>query len=145
MTLPPFLFLCACMMCIPEISGVLYINCSQEIFSLDTVNVLPEATEFVIKRENEILYKSNPFDWENSSETNKESHKIEYNQEIAGEGVTLTAVFDKAGLAADFRVTLSLMLFALVVFLILFIVAGLFSCQISHRTNYGTEPYYGPS
>ena len=94
--------------------GVLYINCSQEIFSLDTVNVLPEATEFVIKRENEILYKSNPFDWENSSETNKESHKIEYNQEIAGEGVTLTAVFDKAGLAADFRVTLSLMLFALV-------------------------------
>lgn len=102
--------------------GVLYINCSQEIFSLDTVNVLPEATEFVIKRENEILYKSNPFDWENSSETNKESHKIEYNQEIAGEGVTLTAVFDKAGLAADFRVTLSLMLFALVVFLILFIV-----------------------
>ena len=51
--------------------GVLYINCSQEIFSLDTVNVLPEATEFVIKRENEILYKRNPFDWENSSETNK--------------------------------------------------------------------------
>lgn len=114
--------------------GVLYINCSQEIFSLDTVNVLPEATEFVIKRENEILYKSNPFDWENSSETNKESHKIEYNQEIAGEGVTLTAVFDKAGLAADFRVTLSLMLFALVVFLILFIVLAYFLAR------YLTEP-----
>lgn len=113
--------------------GVLYINCSQEIFSLDTVNVLPEATEFVIKRENEILYKSNPFDWENSSETNKESHKIEYNQEIAG-GVTLTAVFDKAGLAADFRVTLSLMLFALVVFLILFIVLAYFLAR------YLTEP-----
>lgn len=114
--------------------GVLYINCSQEIFSLDTVNVLPEATEFVIKRENEILYKSNPFDWENSSETNKESHKIEYNQEIAGEGVTLTAVFDKAGLAADFRVTLSLMLFALVVFLILFIGLAYFLAR------YLTEP-----
>lgn len=114
--------------------GVLYINCSQEIFSLDTVNVLPEATEFVIKRENEILYKSNPFDWENSSETNKESHKIEYNQEIAGEGVILTAVFDKAGLAADFRVTLSLMLFALVVFLILFIVLAYFLAR------YLTEP-----
>lgn len=114
--------------------GVLYINCSQEIFSLDTVNVLPEATEFVIKRENEILYKINPFDWENSSETNKESHKIEYNQEIAGEGVTLTAVFDKAGLAADFRVTLSLMLFALVVFLILFIVLAYFLAR------YLTEP-----
>ena len=114
--------------------GVLYINCSQEIFSLDTVNVLPEATEFVIKRENEILYKSKPFDWENSSETNKESHKIEYNQEIAGEGVTLTAVFDKAGLAADFRVTLSLMLFALVVFLILFIVLAYFLAR------YLTEP-----
>lgn len=114
--------------------GVLYINCSQEIFSLDTVNVLPEAMEFVIKRENEILYKSNPFDWENSSETNKESHKIEYNQEIAGEGVTLTAVFDKAGLAADFRVTLSLMLFALVVFLILFIVLAYFLAR------YLTEP-----
>lgn len=114
--------------------GVLYINCSQEIFSLDTVNVLPEATEFVIKRENEILYKSNPFDWENSSETNKESHKIEYNQEIAGEGVTLTAVFDKAGLAADFRVTLFLMLFALVVFLILFIVLAYFLAR------YLTEP-----
>ena len=114
--------------------GVLYINCSQEIFSLDTVNVLPEATEFVIKRENEILYKSNPFDWENSSETNKESHKIEYNQEIAGEGVTLTAVFDTAGLAADFRVTLSLMLFALVVFLILFIVLAYFLAR------YLTEP-----
>ena len=114
--------------------GVLYINCSQEIFSLDTVNVLPEATEFVIKRENEILYKSNPFDWENSSETNKESHKIEYKQEIAGEGVTLTAVFDKAGLAADFRVTLSLMLFALVVFLILFIALAYFLAR------YLTEP-----
>lgn len=114
--------------------GVLYINCSQEIFSLDTVNVLPEATEFVIKRENEILYKSNPFDLENSSEANKESHKIEYNQEIAGEGVTLTAVFDKAGLAADFRVTLSLMLFALVVFLILFIVLAYFLAR------YLTEP-----
>lgn len=114
--------------------GVLYINCSQEIFSLDTVNVLPEATKFVIKRENKILYKSNPFDWENSSETNKESHKIEYNQEIAGEGVTLTAVFDKAGLAADFRVTLSLMLFALVVFLILFIVLAYFLAR------YLTEP-----
>lgn len=114
--------------------GVLYINCSQEIFSLDTVNVLPEATEFVIKRENEILYKSNSFDWENSSETNKESHKIEYNQEIAGEGVTLTAVFDKAGLAADFRVTLSLMLFALVVFLILFIALAYFLAR------YLTEP-----
>ena len=114
--------------------GVLYINCSQEIFSLDTVNVLPEATEFVIKRENEILYKSNPFYWANSSETNKESHKIEYNQEIAGEGVTLTAVFDKAGLAADFRVTLSLMLFALVVFLILFIVLAYFLAR------YLTEP-----
>ena len=114
--------------------GVLYINCSQEIFSLDTVNVLPEATEFVIKRENEILYKSNPFDWENSSETNKESHKIEYKQEIAGEGVTLTAVFDKAGLAADFRVTLSLMLFVLVVFLILFIALAYFLAR------YLTEP-----
>ena len=114
--------------------GVLYINCSQEIFSLDTVNVLPEATEFVIKRENEILYKSNPFDLENSSEANKESHKIEYKQEIAGEGVTLTAVFDKAGLAADFRVTLSLMLFALVVFLILFIVLAYFLAR------YLTEP-----
>ena len=88
----------------------------------------------MIKRENEILYKSNPFDWENSSETNKESHKIEYNQEIAGEGVTLTAVFDKAGLAADFRVTLSLMLFALVVFLILFIVLAYFLAR------YLTEP-----
>ena len=114
--------------------GVLYINCSPEIFSLDTVNVLPEATKFVIKRENKILYKSNPFDWENSSEANKESHKIEYNQEIAGEGVTLTAVFDKAGLAADFRVTLSLMLFALVVFLILFIVLAYFLAR------YLTEP-----
>ena len=114
--------------------GVLYINCSPEIFSLDTVNVLPEATKFVIKRENKILYKSNPFDWENSSEANKESHKIEYNQEIAGEGVTLTAVFDKAGLAADFRVTLSLMLFVLVVFLILFIVLAYFLAR------YLTEP-----
>lgn len=114
--------------------GVLYINCSQEIFSMDTVNVLPEATEFVIKRENEILYKSNPFDLENSSEANKESHKIEYKQEIAGEGVTLTAVFDKAGLAADFRVTLSLMLFVLVVFLILFIALAYFLAR------YLTEP-----
>ena len=114
--------------------GILYINCSQEIFSLDTVNVLPEATEFVIKRENEILYKSNPFDLENSSEANKESHKIEYKQEIAGEGVTLTAVFDKAGLAADFRVTLSLMLFVLVVFLILFIALAYFLAR------YLTEP-----
>lgn len=114
--------------------GVLYINCSPEIFSLDTVNVLPEATKFVIKRENEILYKSDPLDWESFSEANKESHKIEYNQEIAGEGVTLTAVFDKAGLAADFRVTLSLMLFALVVFLILFIVLAYFLAR------YLTEP-----
>ena len=48
--------------------------------------------------------------------------------------MTLTAVFDKAGLAADFRVTLSLMLFALVVFLILFIVLAYFLAR------YLTEP-----
>ena len=114
--------------------GVLYINCSPEIFSLDNVNVLPEATEFVLKREEEVLYKSNPSKQEDSLENRKESHKIEYCQEIEGEGVTLTAVFDKAGLAADFRVTLSLMLFVLVVFLILFVVLAYFLAR------YLTEP-----
>ena len=40
--------------------------------------------------------------------------------------MTLRAVFDKASLAADFRVTLSLMLSALVVFFIMFIVLSYF-------------------
>lgn len=103
-----------------EFLGVLYINCASEIFSLDTVNVLPEATEFVIEREGEVLYQSG------SSDSKKEEQKIEYEREIAGEGVTLRAVFDKASLAADFRVTLSLMLSALVVFFVMFIVLSYF-------------------
>lgn len=103
-----------------EFLGVLYINCASEIFSLDTVNVLPEATEFVIEREGEVLYHSG------SSDSEKEDQKIEYEREIKEEGVTLRAVFDKASLAADFRVTLSLMLSALVVFFIMFIVLSYF-------------------
>ena len=59
---PSISFLCACMMCIPEISWAFSTSTVlRKFFSLDTVNVLPEATEFVIKRENEILYKKQSF------------------------------------------------------------------------------------
>ena len=116
-----------------EFLGVLYINCNPEIFSLDTVNVLPEATEFTVTRDGEVLYKSSAMGESVPEENIKEDTIIRYEREISGEGVTLTAIFDKAGLAADFRMTLYVMVSALVVFFIIFIALSYFLARYLTR------------
>lgn len=97
--------------------GVLYINCNPNIFSLDAINVLPDATSFVIKRNDEVLYQCGSF-----PEHTSENTTITYSQNLSCENVTLFTYFDKAGLAAEFQTTLSIMIAALIFFFILFII-----------------------
>lgn len=111
-----------------EFMGVLYINCAAEIFSLDNVNVLPSATRFYIDREGEILYQSQ----EDSQGTAKEN-QIFYERNLACEGVTLKAVFDKTELAADFRTTLSVMVGTFIFFFLLFVLLSYFLAKYLTR------------
>lgn len=108
--------------------GVLYINCAPDILSLDSMGVMPQATRFSIERAGEVLYQSvNSASLETSSET------LTYTRNLAFQGVTLCASFDKASLAADFRVTLSLMVAALLFFFVLFIVLAYFLARYLTR------------
>lgn len=104
-----------------DFMGILYINCAPDILSMDSVNVLPEATFFSIERNGETLYESGtPLDSDNPDLT------IAYTRELSIPDVTLTAVFDRAGLAADFRGTLYLLGAAMVVVFVLFIAVAYF-------------------
>lgn len=106
--------------------GVLYVNCAPEIFSLDQINVLPDGAEFCVKRGEDVIYQS--------GSAGEKKQKLEYEREIAETGLTLTAVFDKASLDTDFRLTLFEMLLVLAVFFVMFIVLAYFLAR------YLTEP-----
>ena len=97
--------------------GVLYINCAPDILSIDSMELMPQATRFSIERAGDVLYQS-----ANSASQGTSSETLTYTKELSFQGVTLCASFDKASLAADFRVTLSLMVAALLFFFVLFIV-----------------------
>lgn len=106
--------------------GVLYVNCAPEIFSLDQINVLPDSAEFCVSRDGEVIYQS--------GSAGEKKQKIEYEREISEDGLTLTAVFDKASLDSDFRITLLEMISVLAVFFIMFIILAYFLAR------YLTEP-----
>lgn len=104
-----------------DFMGVLYINCNPDIFSLETINVLPETTTFLIQRDNNILYQSGEI-----PQNIMENSTIFYQQSLASENVSLLAYFDKVGLASDFQSTLSLMIGTLIFFFVLFIIVSFF-------------------
>lgn len=108
--------------------GVLYINCSPDILSLDSINVLPETTCFSISRNGALLYQNG--DMSSLSDT---AQTISYTSELDLPQVTLTAVFDKADFSSSFRGTLYLMISAMVFFFILFTILAYFLARYLTR------------
>lgn len=96
--------------------GVLYINCSPDILSLENIDVLPETASFTIERNGTILYQSGTL----PSTENKEQ-RITYTRELAIPELTLTAVFDKTKLAMNFRDTLYILAGVMSIFFFVFI------------------------
>lgn len=108
--------------------GILYINCSPEILSLDSVNVLPETTWFSINRGDELLYQNGVM-----PSLTDPAQTITYTKDLALSQVTLTAVFDKADMASDFRGTLYLLASAMIFFFILFTILAYFLARYLTR------------
>lgn len=108
--------------------GVLYINCSPEILSLDNINVLPNTACFSINRGETLLYKSGTM-----SDPMEPKEIISYTKALDIPDVTLTAVFNKTDLASDFRGTLYLLAAAMIFFFILFIILAYFLARYLTR------------
>lgn len=108
--------------------GVLYINCSPDILSLENIDVLPETTFFTIERNGTVLYQSG-----NLHAPEDKTQTITYTRELAIPHLTLTAIFDKTKLAMDFRDTLYMLAGIMSIFFLVFIVLAYFLARYLTR------------
>ncbi len=87
--------------------GVLYIDCSPDLFDLSRVNTMPEMTYLTISKGDQNLYENGtPL-----SDNTKHSQIVRYTEDLDLEGLTLTGIFNHTDLNRESSPTLWLLIF----------------------------------
>lgn len=98
--------------------GVLYIDCSPDLFDLSRVNTMPEMTYLTISKGDQNLYENGtPL-----SDNTKHSQIVRYTEDLDLEGLTLTGTFNHTDLNRESSPTLWLLIFMCVICVMFFVV-----------------------
>lgn len=83
-----------------EFLGVLFIDCSPEIFDLSSVNSLPDTASLTVKKENAILYRTAA-----KEIPGEHQQTLTFSQDLQLSGLTLEAQINQSLLSREFGIT----------------------------------------